>query len=186
MRLLVACSICFIYVLSICPLTARASTNNISIKELLVEIVDSEIKVSCRVNYSVDDKVKTALSNGIEVTFALELELRMERKVWPDTTVVEQVHEFRLKYHALSKQYVLVDVEHDTERSFPDLFSAFYYIGRLRNVALGSIDLLELDQQYYVRARARLQSEKLPLPLRIKSYFSKDWRPSSGWTSWPM
>ena len=81
---------------------------------------------------------------------------------------------------------LMVDTKNGQERSFPDFYSAFYFIGNLRNNHLASIDILELDQQYYVRARARLQAEKLPLPLRIKSYFSPDWRPSSGWTSWPM
>lgn len=186
MRLLVACSICAIYVLTIYSSTAHASTNDISVKELLVEIVDREITVDCSVKFTVDDKVKSALSNGIEVSFILNLELRMERDIWIDATVAEFAREFRLKYHALSKQYVMIDVESEEERSFPDLYSAFYYMGRMHKVILANIDILELDHQYYVRARARLQSEKLPLPLRIKSYFSPDWRPSSGWTSWPM
>lgn len=186
MRLLVACSICFIYVLIICPPIAHASNNSISISELLVEVVDREINIDCSVKYAVDDKVKTALSNGIEISFVLELELKMDREVWPDTAVVKLTREFRLKYHGLSKQYVLFDVQNDIERSFPDLFSAFHHFGRLRNMVLANIDILELDQQYYVRARARLLPEKLPLPLRIKSYFSADWRPSSGWTIWPM
>ena len=186
MRLLVACSICFIYVLITCPPIAHASNTSISVSELLVEVVDREIIIDCSVKYVVDDKVKTALSNGIEVSFVLELELKMDREIWPDTEVAKLIREFRLKYHALSKQYVLFDVQNNIERSFPDLSSAFHHFGRLRKLALANIDILELDQQYYVRARARLLPEKLPLPLRIKSYFSADWRPSSGWTIWPM
>ena len=186
MRLLVACSICVIYVLMICSSIAHASTNNIEIKELSVEIVDREIKVDSKVSYALDSKIKNAISNGIEVSFIFDLELRMERKIWPDTVIAALTREFRIKYHALSKQYVMVDVETKQERSFPDLYSAFYFIGHLRKLHLASIDAVELNQQYYIRARARLQTEKLPLPLRIKSYFSSDWRPSSGWTAWPM
>ncbi len=186
MRLLAACSACVIYLLIHYSSVAHASADNISIKELLVEIIDSNINVDCRIKYVLDDKIKAAISNGIEVSFILDIELRMEREFWLDTSVAELSREFRIKYHALSKQYVMIDTENGHERSFPDLFSAFFFIGHLRNNHLASIDILELDKQYYVRARARLQAEKLPLPLRIKSYFSPDWRPSSGWTSWPM
>ena len=186
MRLLAACSACIIYLLIHYSSVAHASADSISIKELSIEIVDSDIKVDCRIKYVLDDKIKSAISNGIEVSFIVDIELRKERELWLDTSVAELSREFRIKYHALSKQYVMVDTKNGHERSFPDFYSAFYFIGRLRNNHLATIDILELDQQYYVRARARLQAEKLPLPLRIKSYFSPDWRPSSGWTSWPM
>lgn len=186
MRLLAACSICVIYVLTNYSSDAYASADTISIRELLVEIVDREINVDCRIKFAVDDKIKTAIGNGIEVSFILDLELRMEREIWLDATVAELRREFRIKYHALSKQYVMVDEDSGQERSFPDLYSAFFFIGNIRKNPLATIDVLELEQQYYIRARARLQTEKLPLPLRIKSYFSPDWRPSSGWTAWPM
>ena len=186
MRLLVACSICLIYVLTTNQLVAYASSDQISVNELLIEIVDRDIKVDCKVKYAVDDRVKVALNNGIEMLFSVDFELQLERQNWLDTKISSLAREFRLKYHALSKQYVLINVEKDYERSFPNLNSAFSYMGRLDDIALASIDVLELDQQYYVRARARLVSESLPLPLRIKSYFSPAWRPSSGWTIWPM
>jgi len=186
MRLLAACSICVVYAFSFCQLVAHASSHSISVNGLSIEIIDQEINVDCEVQYTVDDKVKAALSNGIEVSFIFELELRLDREIWPDSTVVALAREFRVKYHALSKQYVMVETDNNFERSFPDLYSAFFYQGHLRNVVLANIDVLALNQQYYVRARARLLSENLPLPLRIKSYFSEDWRPSSGWTIWPM
>ncbi len=186
MRLLVACSICLVYVFYSTASFAYAKSKSISVNNLSVEVVNREIKVDSEVRYRVDEKVKSALNNGIEIFFGFELELQMQREIWPDTTIAILKQKFRLKYHALSKQYVLVNVDQGQERSFPDLYSAFYYMGRFRNLVLANLDSMELDKQYQVRARARLLSENLPLPLRIKSYFSKDWRPSSGWTVWPM
>ena len=68
----------------------------------------------------------------------------------------------------------------------PDLYSAFYFQSRIKNIELADIGSLDLEQKYFVRVRARLASEMLPLPLRIKSYFTREWRPTSGWTIWPM
>ena len=186
MRLLVACSICFVYVLyNFVPL-AHADSRFITVNKLSVEVVDQEIMVDSEVRFRVDEKVKAALSNGVDINFILELELRLQREIWPDSTLATQARKFRLKYHALSNQYILVNLNEDKERSFPDLYSAFFHMGRFRNLALTGLHVVELKQQYYIRARARLVSEDLPLPLRIKSYFSRDWRPSSGWTVWPM
>ena len=186
MRLLAACGVSLFCMLTNILSIALATPDSILIEELTVDVVDSDIHVDCSINYVVDDKIKTAISNGIEISFVLDLELKMQREIWPDTTVAQFSRVFYIKYHALSKQFVMVDMKNGYERSFPDLYSAFYFMGNLHNNRLGSIDTLELEHQYYIRARARLQSEMLPLPLRIKSYFSPVWRPSSGWTSWPM
>jgi hypothetical protein len=126
------------------------------------------------------------LRNGIEMSFLLEIELRQENIYWIDPLISQLQRKFRVKYHALAKQFVMVDMGNKKERSFPDLYSAFYYQRQIRNAELASIGSLDLAKEYYIRARARLVSEDLPLPLRIKSYVSTGWRPSSGWTVWPM
>jgi hypothetical protein len=158
----------------------------ISVSNLTSSVTEKKIKINCEVQYGLDDRVKEALRNGIEMSFLLEIELRQQSHYWIDPLLSEFQREFRVKYHALSKQFVMVDMGNQKERSFPDLYSAFYYQRRIRNAELASIDSLDLEKEYYFRARARLVSENLPLPLRIKSYVSSGWRPSSGWTVWPM
>lgn len=167
-------------------LSSEAQQKAIVIKDLHSRIIDNHIKVNCDVSYRLEDSVKEALSNGIEMSFRLEIELMQQNPYWLDNTQARIEREFIVKYHALSKQFVMKDAGSDIERSFPDLYSAFYYQRRLHNAILAQEDKLESEQHLYLRARARLLSEQLPLPLRIKSYLSSDWRPSSGWTIWPM
>ena len=45
---------------------------------------------------------------------------------------------------------------------------------------------LEEQENYVVQLRSRLLSSELPLPLRMKSYFSPKWRLDSGWYQWPL
>jgi len=158
----------------------------ITVSDISSKVDKKIIRVACDIEYNLDERVKEALRNGIEMSFLLEIELRQQSIYWMDPLLSQLHREFRVKYHALSKQFVMVESGHQKERSFPDLYSAFYYQRRIHNVELANIDLLDLEQEYYFRVRARLISEKLPLPLRIKSYVSSDWRPSSGWTEWPM
>lgn len=185
MRLLAPLEFLFIIASILYPSSVFAG-DGITVSELSSKVTEKKIKVDCEIQYGLDDRVKEALRNGIEMSFLLEIELRQQSVYWIDPLLSQLQREFRVKYHALSKQFVMVEMGNQTERSFPDLYSAFYYQRRIHNAELASIDSLDLEQEYYFRARARLVSEKLPLPLRIKSYVSTGWRPSSGWTVWPM
>ena len=166
--------------------TVSYAQADIVISELNVEQVDDEILVACVVNYDIHDKVEIALDNGIQMTFSLLIELRQDRGYWPDATVATVNKSFNVKYHALSEHYVVMDVDNAVEKSFPRLRDAFVNQGQFENISLASLGLLLDEEEYYVRAKAFLSSENLPLPLRVKSYFSADWRPSSGWTRWPI
>jgi hypothetical protein len=185
MRLLALCNLLFI-IASILYSSLVFADKGIIVSDLSSRVVEQKVKVDCEIQYRLDDRVNEALTNGIEMSFLLEIELRQESDYWLDPLLSQLKREFRVKYHALSKQFVMVEIGSQIERSYPDLYSAFYSQRQIHNVELASIDALDLKQEYYFRARARLVSEKLPLPLRIKSYVSSDWRPSSGWTEWPM
>jgi len=158
----------------------------IAINTLAYSLHDDQINIQCEVEYQLDDKVKEALRNGIEMNFRIEIELMSNRLYLLDSMHGRILREFKIKYHALSKQFITKDAGSDIERSFPDLYSAFYYQRYIHNALLDDLDPFKEGKQYYLRARARLVSEQLPLPLRIKSYLSKSWRPSSGWTIWPI
>ena len=162
------------------------SGQSISIVDLKPYVKDEKILIDCEVQYRVDQRVREALSNGIEMTFLLEVELREKQDIVFDSIVSKYSHEFSIKYHALSKQYMMLEKDSNAERSFSDLYSAFYYQRNLHKAELGDAKLQDLHTNLYIKARAKLVSEKLPLPLRIKSYIYKDWRPSSGWTTWPI
>ncbi len=185
MRLLSSFGLLFIIASILHPSSVLAG-ENITVSDLSSKVFEKIIRVDCDVNYGLDDRVKEALRNGIEMTFIFEVEIRQESIYWMDPLISQFQKEFKIKYHALSKQFVMIEMDNHKERNFPDLYSAFYYQHRIRNVELANIDLLDIEQDYYFKARARLVSENLPLPLRIKSYVSTDWRPSSGWIKWPM
>ena len=185
MRLQAAFRLFFTIILMQYPCSVFAD-DGITISKVSSKISDKIIRVDCDISYNLDNRVKEALRNGIEMSFMLEIELRQQSLYWLGSLLSHIQREYRVKYHALSKQFVMVEIDNHTELSFPDLYSAFYYQSKLRNAELITIGALDLEQEYYFRVRARLVSEDLPLPLRIKSYVSTDWRPSSGWTTWPM
>jgi hypothetical protein len=164
----------------------NAKSNNILINDLAIEVIEKEINVKCEVQYGVHEEIEIALINGIGMIFTLVVELRRERSYWLDPLITSVSKSFEIKYHALSEQFVVSELGEQTERSFPDLYSAFYNREHIDEFDLASIDQLDIHKKYYVRAKAQLVTEELPLPLRVKSYFSEKWRPSSGWSQWPI
>jgi len=163
-----------------------AKENNIVINDLAVEVIEQEINVKCDVQYGVHEEVEIALLNGIEMMFNLIVEVRQQRGYWLDPLISSVSKSFKIKYHALSEQFVVSELNEHTEKSFPDLYSAFYNREHIDEIDLVSLTRLNIEEEYYVRAKAQLVTEELPLPLRVKSYFSKNWRPSSGWSQWPI
>ena len=169
----------------LCMLPTQVSADSaITIERMSAEKQGESIQVSCEVSYRLDEKVKEALTNGIKMTFITNLELLEDTRNWFDQVKGRYQKTFSLKYHALSKQFVLSI--NNEERSYPDLFSVFYKQDKLCDFRIGPIDHLQMSKSIYLRAHIRLVTESLPLPLRMKSYLSKDWRPSSGWTVWPI
>lgn len=173
----------FVFVTSNCVF---AKSNNILINDLAIEVVENELNVKCDVQYGVHEEVEIALINGIEMTFKLVVEIRQERSYWLDPLITSISKSFKIKYHALSEQFVVSELNEQMERSFPDLYSAFYNREHIDEIDLISLAELDINTKYYIRAKAQLATEALPLPLRVKSYFSENWRPSSGWTVWPI
>lgn len=175
-------------VIIVCTISKNvyAKANNIIINDLAVEVIEQEVNVKCDVQYGVHEDVEVALLNGIEMIFKLNVEVRQQKAYWPDPLVTSVSKSFKIKYHALSEQFVVSEIDEQTERSFPDLYSAFYNREHIDEIDLVSLSRLDIDKTYYLRAKAHLVTEVLPLPLRVKSYFSKNWRPSSGWSQWPI
>ena len=93
---------------------------------------------------------------------------------------------YRLEYHALSGQYLLVNLNSSTRQSYPTLGMATDRIARIRDFPLLDRSLLQTKQLYYGELRIKLDIESLPAPLRPLAYISSDWWLSSEWYRWAL
>lgn len=163
---------------------ARAEAFHIS--HLNVAKFGNELRLDARISYRLNETVVEALRNGIPMQFQQEVQVQILRKwLWNRTvSSVRQTH--ALKYHALSKQYILEDLNRAVTEVFPDLDSALMRQGRIHAMYIGEADSLNRERPHVVQLRSRLLVAKLPLPLRMESYFSSEWRLDSGWYEWPL
>jgi hypothetical protein len=136
--------------------------------------------------YELSEPALAALHNGVPLTFSLEMEVLREREwIW-DETVASLEQRLRLEHHALTRQYVVTNLNSGVTTTFPTLAAATAFLGEVRDFPLLDAAVLEGEGKYSVQLRVSLEIESLPAPLRPVAYLSGDWRLTSEWYQWPL
>jgi len=164
--------------------SARAKTRAIEVNYLNVTELNNELRLDAEIAYELNNEVREALINGIPLMFQVEVQVVYLQKWLWDKVITTTIKTHSLKYHILSKQYVLENLDTGESDSFPDLESVLAQQGRVSAMHISEADYLNQKQTYVVKLRSQLLTNKLPLPLRMKSYFSPKWRLDSGWHQW--
>lgn len=165
---------------------AQAKTSAIEVNYLNIAELNNELRLDAEIAYELNSEVRKALINGIPMVFQVEVQIvALQKWLW-DKIISTTVKTHLLKYHVLSKQYVLENLETGESVSFPDLESVLIKQGNVSAMYIAEADYLNEQEDYVVQLRSRLLSSELPLPLRMKSYFSPKWRLDSGWYQWPL
>jgi hypothetical protein len=163
-----------------------SKTRAIEVNYLNVTELNDELRLDAEIAYQLNSEVREALVNGIPLLFQVEVQVvSLQKWVW-DKVVTTIVKTHLLQYHILSKQYVLENLETGESDSFPDLESVLVQQGRVSAMYIAESNFLNDQENYVVQLRSQLLTSKLPLPLRMKSYFSPKWRLDSGWYEWPL
>ncbi len=156
-----------------------------------VEKIGNGYILNAKIKYPLTPRVNEALDNGVPITFQQNIELIHSIPVlgqfWQwKTTLWSAELRYELRYHALSKQYVMQSLDTQYQRNFPSLDSALS--------ALGSINLLNLPPEYLedidnitLQIRSGLDLYALPTPMRPGALISKKWQLTSPWKHaiWP-
>jgi hypothetical protein len=91
-----------------------------------------------------------------------------------------------VSYHALSRQYLLTNLNTRNVNTFNSLDLLLESLGTVRDFPLIDAGLLQADKDYLIRMRVYFDYDQLPIPLRMRAYSSSAWRPDSGWLVWPL
>ncbi len=175
----------FITIVFIGQITAVSSISaarpdvNINVAEISIE--NGVYLLDANVDYELSKAAKEALRNGVQLIFRLEVELLQLRKWWLDRVIADLTQRYRLKYHALSRQYVIENLNTGVQETFPDLSSALRHQGEVINLPIIDSALFERRKRYACRIRANLALDELPLPLRVTAYLSPQWQIGTDW-----
>ncbi|WP_018718083.1 DUF4390 domain-containing protein [Arhodomonas aquaeolei] len=169
------------------PAAAPAADGHVRIRAGELNERDGVWYLDARIDYRLSDAAREALRNGVPLQVRLDVEVL--RSTWWglwEATLVSRSHRYRLQYHALSERYVLLPLDEGEPRSFRTLDRLLETAGDIRDVTVVRVARLESGVRYTVAARAALDTDALPRPLRSMAYLSPEWQLESDWRRWPL
>jgi hypothetical protein len=91
----------------------------------------------------------------------------------------------QLEYHALSRSYLVKNLNAGTQSNYRRLEDALLAAGTIQNLVLTD-EPLQPGRSYIVRIRGNLDVESLPTPVRLLAYVSSAWDMQSEWYAWQL
>ena len=163
------------FLISFLPVNAQA----IEITFAELKATEESYVVNSNIDMQLSPVLEDALNKGVALYFRLEFELMRPRWYWLDKVVARESQEFRLSYHALTRQY-RVNIG-SLYQNFATLHEALAIMSRLRNWVVADRRALHKDTVYAANLRMRLDVSQLPKPFQVNALASREWNASSDW-----
>lgn len=149
-------------------------------------LADGVYLLDAEVEFNLAEKPLDALKNGVPLVIENQIEIIQIRNWLPDTTVASLSQRYQLKYHPLTEQYLVTNLNSGERQNFRVMESALAGLGTVRGLPILDDTLLDSDAEYTVRMRVAIDLEALPAPLRLLAYISGEWRAKSQWQEWQL
>jgi hypothetical protein len=175
-RLLTA--IAFVLLLVAWP-AAKSVASSIEVTSANLELGEEGYFVNADFDVKLTSRIAEALQSGVSLYFLVEFELIRPRWYWFDEKTVVSRLQYRLTYHALSRQYRLWTGT--LHQPFGTLEEALRVLGRVRSWTVLERDQVSPGQPYQAGVRMRLDPTQLPKPFQLSAITSRDWTLESDW-----
>lgn len=142
--------------------------------------------LDARLQLLLSDESNEALTSGVPIRIALEIDVIRSRRFLPDATDARVELQYELEYRPLSQRYIVRSINSGEQESFATLYSALNNLGRLQDVPIVDEALLEDDGRYRFRLRALLSTRQYPAPLRMLFFWRDQWQLRSDWYQWDL
>jgi len=143
-------------------------------------------QVMTRVEFQLTNYLKNALLNGVTLKAHIQIRLGQHRSWWFNKDKQLLTATYQLKYHALSRRYLLTRIDTNEHWNFASLPALLRKLGELRKYQLPKLEKVKKGEGYYLLAIADLVPASLRLPLRIQSFFSDEYGITSEGVFWPL
>lgn len=127
-------------------------------------------------------RLEEAVGLGVPLEFRLEFVLTRKRRYWVDEHVAGRVLNYRLSYHALTRQFRLS--LGGLHQSFATLDEALQVLGRVARLQVVDAGRLTPGETYSAALRLSLDHNQLPRPLQVDALADRDWRVEAKTLRW--
>jgi len=164
---------------------ADALDGILEVRSAYVNINKGVFLLHARIEYPVSETIRSALKDGVTLSFDLDARVDRERRFWFDANIVDLTLRRELTYHAVSDRYVVRDTRSRDQQSFSTLDEALDYLGKID--AWPILVEPQLDGgSYTISVRAGMRRGHLPASLRAILFWTDDWARVSEWYTWSL
>lgn len=131
--------------------------------------------------------LEQALMKGVDLQFLIEFQLVAPREYWFDDEISTVSQRLILRYHALSRQFLLVRESADKsaqQKSFSSLSEAQEDIASIKELKVLNKEDVERGKIYKATLLIRLDRNKLPKAFQVDAISSNDWKMESQHYTW--
>jgi hypothetical protein len=164
---------------------ADALDGILEVRSAYVNIDKGVFLLHARVEYPEGAAIRSALKDGVTLSFDLDARVDRERRFWFNANIVDLTLRRELTYHAVSDRYVVRDTRSRDQQSFPSLDEALNHLGKVD--AWPILVEPQLDGgSYTISVRAGVRRGHLPASLRAILFWTDDWARVSEWYTWVL
>jgi hypothetical protein len=178
MRLSATCSKLVLAALA-CAAALCARAEEIDVVDARLAASEEGLLLSADFAFELGPRLQEAVQNGVPLHFVVEFELTRPRWWWFDEETVSRRTQWRLSYHALTRQYRLQSGA--LHQNFATLEEALDVMRRLRNWQVAERSVPVRGSSYDAAVRMRLDTSQLPRPLQVSALTSRELRLESPW-----
>jgi hypothetical protein len=174
---------------SVVPATAQDSTNRqgyFDVRSASTTANEGVLYLDARLQLVLSDQALAALDNGVPLTIELMLEVIRERRFLPDPADAELTLRYELEYRPLSQRYIVSNLNSGDQDSFATLYSALNNLGRIQDLPILDLSILDGEADYRMRLQALLSTRQYPAPLRLLFFWRDEWQLRSEWFEWSL
>jgi Domain of unknown function (DUF4390) len=165
---------------------ADALDGTLEVRSAYVTVDNGVYQLTARIAYPVNDEIRTALKDGVSLSFDLEAQVQKLRRYWTNATTVDITLRRELTWHAVTERYVVRDVERGELGSYATLDQALTAIGTVEGWPVVVEPQLEPAAGYEIGVRASIRRGTLSGALRALIWWSSSWQRSSEWYTWSL
>ena len=164
---------------------ADALDGILEVRSAYVNVEKGVFLLHARVEYPLSPGIRSALKDGVSLSFDLDARVDRERHFWFDANIVDLTLRRELTYHAVTDRYLVCDTRSRDLVSFPTLDEALDYLGKVDAWPI-LVEPQLTGGTYTISVRAGMRRGHLPASLRAILFWTDDWARVSEWYTWSL
>jgi len=172
--------------LAACGFAVAQEDGSFTVRSADTELISGVYFVNAIVDLQLSSEARQALESGVPLIVHIEVDLIHVRRFWVDDEEADIDQRFELAYHALTERYIVRNMNSSDQASFASVEAALNYLGRVERLPFIDDSVLDLDRRYDLRVKAELDMDEFSGPLRLLTFWRRDFSLESEWYRWPL